>query len=275
MAYRARTIELGLGLIGIGREWGAEDRTIASEAQANELLRQALALNIGFFDTAPSYGASEARLGRFLSELSSEVRAGLRVATKFGELWRDGSSVIDHSYDSLCRSVDRSLRLLGQIDLLQIHKCTSTVLKLPSVMRAVEYARGLGVRSVGSSVSDREACQAAAHAEFIEAIQLPLNLRRPELADLARTARERGKLVIANRPVESGHMLAGVHGERRASILRDSFSFLAREGAADVVLTGTRSSSRLCENYAAFTLATADAISAVHDGSPFIKPVGA
>ena len=93
--------QLGLGLIGIGREWGAEDRTVASEAQANELLRQALALNIGFFDTAPSYGASEARLGWFLSELSSEVRAGLRVATKFGELC--GAQALAHQARQLER----------------------------------------------------------------------------------------------------------------------------------------------------------------------------
>src|SRR5688500_13144516 len=86
-----RDMELGLGLIGIGREWGAGDRSVASQTQADELFRQALALNIGFFDTAPSYGQSEARLGRFLSELSSEQRKSVRVATKFGECWREGS----------------------------------------------------------------------------------------------------------------------------------------------------------------------------------------
>lgn len=253
------SMELGLGLIGIGREWGAGDRSIATEMQANELLRQALVLNIRFLDTAPSYGASEARLGRFLSGLAPELRRGLRVATKFGELWRDGSAVIDHSYDSLCRSIDRSLDLLGQIDLLQIHKCTSAVLASPSVRRAVEYARGLGVRSVGASVSDANACATAASTEFIDAIQLPLNCRRPELADAAREARARGKMVIANRPVDSGHILSGADGERRASILRDSFSFLARQRAADVVLTGTRSPSHLRENCTAFRSASADA----------------
>lgn len=250
-------MKLGLGLIGIGREWGAGDRSVASEMQTDELLRQALALNIGFFDTAPSYGLSEARLGRFTSGLSSELRRGVRVATKFGELWSDGSVVIDHSYDSLCRSVDRSLHLLGRIDLLQIHKCTTAVLALSSVRRAVEYARGLGVSTIGASVSDAEACEMAACAEFIDAIQVPLNSRRPELAEAAREARARGKIVIANRPVDSGHMLTGADGERRASILRDSFSFLARQRAADVVLTGTRSSSHLRENYTAFMLATA------------------
>jgi aryl-alcohol dehydrogenase-like predicted oxidoreductase len=250
-------MELGLGLIGIGREWGAEDRTIASEMQARELLQHALALNIRFLDTAPSYGISEARLGRFLSGLASKGRSGICIATKFGELWRDGSAVIDHSYDSLCRSVDRSLDLLGPLDLLQIHKCTPAVLALSSVRRAVEYARGLGVRLVGASVSDADACEAAARAPFIDAIQLPLNCRRPELATAARSARARGKLVIANRPVDSGHMLSGADNEQRASILRNSFLFLARQEAVDIVLTGTRSPSHLRENHMAFTLATA------------------
>ena len=247
-----KNMELGLGLIGIGREWGAGDRSVASETQADELLREALTLNIDFFDTAPSYGHSEPRLGRFLSELSAEQRKGVRVATKFGEFWRAGSAVVDHSYDSLCRSVDASLRLLGRIDLLQIHKCTAAVLALPGVRRAVQYARDLGVRSIGASVSDAEACESAVRTEFIDAIQLPLNCRRPQLADAARAARVCGKTVIANRPVDSGNMLSGAEGERRASILRDSFSFLARQRAVHVVLTGTRSATHLWENYMAF-----------------------
>jgi aryl-alcohol dehydrogenase-like predicted oxidoreductase len=253
-----KSMELGLGLIGIGREWGAGDRSVASQTQAEELLQHALALNIDFFDTAPSYGESEARLGRFLSQLSPEQRKGVRVATKFGEFWSAGSAVVDHSYDSLCRSLDRSLRLLGSIDLLQIHKCTAAVLALPSVRRAVAYARGLGVGSIGASVSDAEACERAARTEFIDAIQLPLNCRRPQLADAAREARARGKTVIANRPVDSGNLLSGADAERRASILRDSFSFLARQRAVHVVLTGTRSSTHLRENYSAFRSASAD-----------------
>jgi aryl-alcohol dehydrogenase-like predicted oxidoreductase len=252
-------MELGLGLIGIGREWGSGDRSVASEAQTEQLLRQALALGIRFFDTAPSYGASEDRLGRFLSQLAAETRANLRVATKFGERWQDGAALVDHSYDSLCRSLDRSLRLLGRIDLLQIHKCTSAVLAAPDLRRAVEYARNLGVHNIGASVSDTAACEVAAGTEFIEAIQLPLNARRAEFLAAARAARARGKLVIANRPVDSGAMLAGASDDQRAAILRDSFSFLARQGAADIVLTGTRSATHLRDNHQAFRLAAADA----------------
>lgn len=245
-------MELGLGLIGIGREWGAEDRAVPSAPQAEALLQQALDLDIRFFDTAPAYGDSEARLGRFLAGLSPEVRARLRIATKFGESWHDGSSFVDHSYDSLCRSLDRSLHLLGRIDLLQVHKCTASVLASPGVARALQRARDLGVGMLGASVSDAHACELVARAHHLDAVQLPLNTRRPELLDSARGARSRGKLVITNRPVDSGHMLAGADADVRADILRESFSFLQREGAADVVLSGTRSVAHLRQNHAAF-----------------------
>ena len=251
--------KLGLGLIGIGREWGGGDRSIASEQQADELLREALALKISFWDTAASYGHSEARLGRFLRGLSAEERRGLRIATKFGEYWVDGAAVVDHTYDALCRSLDRSLELLGAIDLLQIHKCTSPVLASHDVKRAIQYARGLGVRSIGASVSDVKSCEMAAAAEFVDVVQLPLNWRRPEWVAAARSVRALGKRVIANRPMDSGALLAGASENQRSVILRECFSFVAQQDAADTILTGTRSASHLRDNYRAFTLALADA----------------
>lgn len=139
--------------------------------------------------------------------------------------------------------------------MLQIHKCTSAVLASPEVRRAVDYARSLGVRSIGASVGDTAACENAARADFIDAIQLPLNARRPEFVAFARTARASGKLIIANRPMDSGAMLAGASPCERAAILRESLCFVATQGAADVILTGTRSASHLRENYEAFALA--------------------
>ena len=76
--------ELGLGLVGIGRSLVA-GRPIPSDAEVETLLGTAIELGVRVFDTAASYGLSEARLGRFLRGMSSAARAGLLVATKCGE----------------------------------------------------------------------------------------------------------------------------------------------------------------------------------------------
>ena len=61
-------VQLGLGLIGIGKPWGHAPAPVPSEPEAIALLESAFAVGIRYFDTAPSYGdgVSEQRLGRFL-----------------------------------------------------------------------------------------------------------------------------------------------------------------------------------------------------------------
>ncbi len=58
-------IKLGLGLIGIGRQWGHAGVEVPEEARVFEFLKGAYELNVDFFDTAASYGSSEERLGFF------------------------------------------------------------------------------------------------------------------------------------------------------------------------------------------------------------------
>ena len=62
-------VELGLGLVSLGRQWGVRDVDPPNEADAAALLECAVALGIRVFDTAPAYGSSEERLGRFLTSL--------------------------------------------------------------------------------------------------------------------------------------------------------------------------------------------------------------
>ena len=63
-------MEFGLGLIGIGKPWGFANPEVPDESQAMALLEKAFALGVRYFDTAPSYGSSEERLGRFLAALA-------------------------------------------------------------------------------------------------------------------------------------------------------------------------------------------------------------
>jgi len=82
---RKHRVQLGLGLISIGRTWGARPVPVPGEAEALAFLEGAYELGIRLFDTSPSYGDSEVKLGRFLTGLSREERAQVSVATKFGE----------------------------------------------------------------------------------------------------------------------------------------------------------------------------------------------
>ena len=81
----AQRVEFGLGLIGIGKPWGFAHAEVPDERQALTLLEKAFALGVRYFDTAPSYGVSEERLGRFLAGLTAGERSAVRIASKFGE----------------------------------------------------------------------------------------------------------------------------------------------------------------------------------------------
>ncbi|MGH8690839.1 MAG: aldo/keto reductase [Burkholderiales bacterium] len=234
-------IELGLGLVSIGRPWGYRRGLPPPESDALALLAQAVSLGIRFFDTAPAYGASEAILGRFLRRNDRPVL----VATKMGEWWdsASGASTVDHRYESLARSIDRSLELLGRIDLLQVHKATAENLVTPDVARAVEYARACGIGHFGASVTDEAAAAAAIRTGWCSHLQFPFNRANTGLAPIFPLARASGLNLVINRPLAMGELPATA----------EAFGFIRSQAFSGVVLTGTRSVAHLVENHAAFT----------------------
>lgn len=231
-------IELGLGLLSIGRPWGRRREPPPSEADALALLESATALGIRFLDTAPAYGESEAILGRFLRESCATPF----IATKMGEFWEGERSTVDHSYEALRRSIDRSLERLGRIDLLQIHKATAENLATEDVLRAIAYARSCGVRKFGASVADLEAAQAAIRTEWCSWLQFPFSRANTTLAPIFELARKTAIKLIINRPLAMG--------ELRPSA--DAFAFIRDMRFNGAILTGTKSMAHLIENHAAF-----------------------
>ena len=236
-------IELGLGLLSIGRPWGHRREPPPPEDAALALLETSVSLGIRVFDTAPAYGASEAILGRFLARIGA-ARDALFISTKMGETWDAGydSSSIDHSYDALKASIDSSLDRLGRIDLLQLHKSNAQVLLSPEVARAVEYARNRGIRHFGASVSDLAAAEAASRTCWCSYLQFPFNRTNTALADIFPLARKTGMKLLINRPLAMGAIAASA----------DAFAFVRGQDFSGVVLTGTKSIAHLRENDAAF-----------------------
>ena len=243
-------IELGLGIIGLGKPWGHVPSVVPVERDAIDLLQFAYGTGIRYFDSAPSYGVAEERLGIFLRTLDRQQRGQLRVATKFGEHWDADRQqpYVDHSYDSLRRSLDSSLRHLGRIDILQLHKTTPEALLSPDLDRAWEYARSVGITMLGASVSDLESAAIVIGGGEYTCIQLPFNRANTKFSAAIGEAHAKGLWVATNRPFAMGEML---YGERRVSHA-DAFRFVRDCRFNGVILTGTKSQRHLAENWRAF-----------------------
>ncbi len=244
-------LKLGLGLLSIGRPWGVTQSAPPDGNEAQALLAKALELGITIFDTAPAYAESEARLGRFLDTLDPSRRRGLTIMTKMGEHWdfERGTSFVDHSRDVLVRSIDRSLSLLGHIEVLQIHKATSDVVAHPHVIAAMDYARRCGVAAFGASVGDAEAGRLALESGLYDALQFPLNMANTNMTPLLPNLEASGRTGIVNRPFAMGGLLAGRSFEAVAAA---AFRTIEEQLPNAVILTGTGKAAHLAQNVGAF-----------------------
>ena len=247
---------LGLGLLSIGKPWGYRPHAVPTYEDVEPFLRCALDLGIRYLDTAASYGDGEEKLGRFLSGLSREERASLTVATKFGEHWDSavGAPFVDHSYDGLARSLDRSLTRLGKIDVLHVHRASVDVIRLPGVERAVEYARAAGIAVIGPSVSAPEAGKLALERSWVTALQFPFNEGHTAFTDVLLAAQTRNLFVVTNRPFGEGRLLYDDTGMVRLGRERfkDLLTFVTRRVGRATILLGTSSIDHLRENVAAY-----------------------
>jgi aryl-alcohol dehydrogenase-like predicted oxidoreductase len=247
--FQPGRIAFGLGLIGIGRLWGHVPGEIPSEPEAREFLDYAFEAGVRYFDTAPSYGYSEQRVGAFLRTLAPAERAALTVATKFGEHWDFDrwEPFTDHSYAALARSLERSLEILGPIDVLQLHKTTPKALRSDEVEQAWDLARSLGITELGPSASDLESARIACAAGQFQMMQLPLNFSNERFIPVLDEVRQAGMWLAVNRPFGMGVLAA----ERVRA-----FEYVIARIPRGVILSGTKSKTHLKENLGAFHACT-------------------
>jgi aryl-alcohol dehydrogenase-like predicted oxidoreductase len=244
-----RGVRFGLGLLEIGRPWGPPEKRVPGWDAALKFLAGAYGLGVRLFDTAASYGDSEEKFGAFLRDLPAEGRRELMIATKFGEHWdaRTQAPYADHSYDALCRSLDRSYELLGRVDILQVHKTSPEVLRSPELHAALDEAQRRGVRLVGASTSDPQSAEAAMETGRFGQLQMPFSRGDQRLAPALEEARARGLLVFTNRPFQVGQLLDG-----SPAAVRGCIEAVLQPGFDGAVLFGTRTLEHLRENWIAF-----------------------
>jgi aryl-alcohol dehydrogenase-like predicted oxidoreductase len=257
--------EFGLGLVSLGRLSGFRPSPLPSREKAHELLAIAVEQGVCTFDTAPAYGTSEQLTGAFFREMAPSARRRLILATKCGEHWDAAaqSTFVDHSYDALVRSIDRSLERLGTIDILQIHKTTVEVLRGSRVWKALDYARSCGIRTIGASVSDVETGRLALESGAVEVIQMPFNMHFRALEAILHEAAKRNRRVWTNRPFAMGQL---IHDDKVSKI--EAYRFIVALGFDGVVLTGTSRSDHLRDDLEAFGEALKRTADISHEGSP-------
>lgn len=146
---------LGLGAAQIG------DPQL-DDIEVNRLLNTAVDAGINLFDTAPSYGISEDRLGRHLGARRNEVI----LSTKLGY---GVHGVADWTGPCITAGIDQALKLLrtDHLDIAHFHSCPCQVLEQTDVMDALEAAKRAGkVRAMAYSGENDDLAWAVASGRF-------------------------------------------------------------------------------------------------------------
>ena len=137
---------LGYGSMGLRgpRTWGVR---VVEEDAAERMLHAVLDAGINLIDTAPDYGLSEARIGRYLSSRRQEFY----LATKCGCVYtqHDDHLQIDHLWevDIVRRNLETSLQRMqtDYIDILQFHGGDAETLQRQGLIQLLEDFRSQGL----------------------------------------------------------------------------------------------------------------------------------
>lgn len=185
----------GLDVSALGFGAGPLGDPALDDAASDAVLREAIGLGINVFDTAPSYGASEVRLGRVLKSLPASARDRLVVVTK-GGYGVDG--VEDWTPEVVARGIDQATERLGRVDVFLLHSCPLERLVVGDLFEPLEEARRAGkVRAIGYSGDGAPLAWALRHAR-LDVVECSVNLLDQEaLGKIAHFAH--GKGVLAKR----------------------------------------------------------------------------
>lgn len=148
-----RVSPVGLGTVALGRTWHLKypsPKPLPTDRELDLLLSTAAELGINLLDTAPAYGSSEERLGKWLSGR----REGWVISTKVGERSSPRGSTYDFRPRSIRRSVEESLRRLrlDELDLVLVHSDGRDLERLDALEELSKLKEEGRIRGVGISV---------------------------------------------------------------------------------------------------------------------------
>ncbi|MDR3611789.1 MAG: aldo/keto reductase [Ignavibacteriaceae bacterium] len=180
---------LGFGAGHIG-DYNSDEKAI------NKLLNTAVDSGITLFDTARGYGASEERIGRFLSHRRNEIILSTKVGYSI-------PGYKDWTKECVIAGINEALKQLrtDYIDIVHLHSCSKEILMNNGVIDALEKAKEDGKIKVASYSGENEHLSFAIESGRFGSIQTSINIAdQINLDSLLPRAKVKGMGVIAKRP---------------------------------------------------------------------------
>ncbi|MEU4235882.1 aldo/keto reductase [Actinoplanes sp. NPDC026619] len=257
---------IGLGLAAVGRpgyiNLGREadlpaGRTVGTmRARAHELLDQAYAAGVRYFDVARSYGRAEEFLASWVRSRPDAV-----VGSKWGYTYTAGwridaevHEVKDHSVATFERQLGETRALLGdRLDVYQIHSVTpdSPALTDPELHARLAdlAAQGVVIGFSTSGPAQAEAIRAALRiqaegAPLFRSVQATWNLLEPSAGPALAEAHAAGCLVIVKEALANGRLAVGEQAPGDVAALAAAL----RQPWAGIVLSGAATTAQLTSN---------------------------
>jgi aryl-alcohol dehydrogenase-like predicted oxidoreductase len=196
---------LGLGCMSMSSVYGKAD-----DAQSIATIHRAVELGLTLLDTADAYGLgqNETVVGRALKG----IRDKIVLATKFGQVTRDGKSGIDGTPENVRAACDGSLKRLGVevIDLYYQHRVDPKVPIEETVGAMADLVKAGKIRFLGLSEAGAGTIRRAHAVHPIAALQTEYSLwTRDAEAEILPTCRALGIGFVPYSPLGRG-FLSGV-----------------------------------------------------------------
>jgi aryl-alcohol dehydrogenase-like predicted oxidoreductase len=214
--------EIGFGAWAIGGGAMIGDTAIGwgdvNDAHSAQAIEAAIEAGITFFDTADIYGLghSESILGTALAH-----HPDVAIATKVGNVARNGQFTTDYSKEHILSACDQSLKRLQRetIDYYQLHTVKRAQLEEGSCIEAMQLLQQQGkIRYWGVSLNTFEPMPEATYCMeqgIGSGFQVVLNLVNQHSLDLIRESAQQGYGIIARMPLQFGLLTGKFSPESR------------------------------------------------------------
>lgn len=221
--------QLGYGSMGIRgpRTWGVR---VVDDRSAEKMLHAVLDAGINFIDTAPDYGLSEERIGKYIGSRRSEFY----LATKCGCAYTQHPDriEIDHVWrpEVVEANIVTSLQRLqtDYVDVLQFHGGDAETLERRGLIDKLVDLRSQGmIRFIGAS-SSLPSLSALIELNVFDTFQIPYSCLSPEHHQLITKAAASGAGIIVRGGI--------AHGGPDAEIQRPALNDIWKTAKLDEVL---------------------------------------